>query len=117
MTIQASNKYKTLHYPLDVKRNETELEKKSRIAKKEEDKRLAEEKKKKDAIDKIEAEKERKKSADLVTAWVCLQDVITNKLFSPDTADFPWFDKQEYAFPSEPGKYKINSYVSSQNRF
>ena len=53
---------------------------------------------------------------DVHGAWVYMQRFVEKRLKSPKTADFP-FGGYRHVTPLKNGRYKVDSYVDSQNSF
>lgn len=51
-----------------------------------------------------------------IEAYIMSQEFVTDRLQSPGTADFPWFDSAMIERTSE-SEFEITSYVDSQNLF
>lgn len=51
-----------------------------------------------------------------IDAWVCAQNVVTESLYAPSTADFPTYSSS-YVTRIEGNKYSITAYVDAQNMF
>lgn len=51
-----------------------------------------------------------------ITAYVCMQDIVTPKLKNPSSAKYPSYDSN-YVTSLGNNKYKIRAYVDSTNSF
>lgn len=56
-------------------------------------------------------------SGDVIGAWIMMQDFVKARLKSPSTADFPFGGAQRHVHDLKDGRYKVISYVDSQNGF
>jgi hypothetical protein len=65
----------------------------------------------------FDAEKDRKsKYSDSIMAFTMSKEFVLRELMSPASADFPWFQRS-FAVDLGQGRYRISSYVDSQNSF
>ena len=59
---------------------------------------------------------EQKSEHDAITAWVMAQEFVEGRLKTPSKAKFPMYDSKKIHHIGD-GRYKIASYVDSQNSF